>query len=195
MNEHAVQHRHRPTNCLRRALVLAVLGGVTAGTIAPAGGAVEANPPVPAPNPQGDISATFTPQSQPGPCITIGGPPTVDFGQLAFGSGFSAGNGPTVVTSCGPAGRVQDVLASVSNATAAGVPRWTSFDCGSNPPAACITPTNQFAYLLAGVSLTSAPRVIGQVGNLEHQLRLPAPGSAGGGEVIRMTVTILGVLR
>ena len=198
MNEHAVRIQHRPRKSLRRALVLAVLavlGGVTGGTFAPAGGAAEANPPAPAPNPRGDISATFTPQSQPGPCITISGPPTVDFGQLAFGGGFARGNAPTVIASCGPSGRVQNVLASVSTATAAGIPRWTSFDCGSNPSTACITPTNQFAYLLSGVSLTSAPRVVGPTGSLDHQLRLPAPGSAGGGEVIRMTVTILAVLR
>lgn len=182
-------------NCVRRAIGLAVIGVVTAGTIAPAGGTVQADPPVPVPTPGGEVSATFTPRSQPGPCITVGGPSTVDFGQLAFGSGFGAGNAPTIVASCGPAARVQDVLASVSAATAAGVPRWTPFDCGSNPPATCVTPTNQFAYLLAGVSLTSAPRVIGQAGNLDHQLRLPAPGSAGGGEVVRMTVTVLGVLR
>jgi hypothetical protein len=182
-------------NCLRRAIGLAVIGVVTAGTIAPAGGTAQANPPVPAPNPTRDISATFTPKSQPGPCLTIGGASTVDFGQLAFGGGFGPGNAPTIVASCGPPGRVQDVLASVSDATAAGVPRWTPFDCGSNPPATCVTPTNQFAYLLAGVSLTSAPRVIGPAGNLDHQLRLPAPGSTGGGEVVRMTVTVLGVLR
>jgi hypothetical protein len=87
-------------------------------------------------------------------------------------------------------------MASVSNATAAGAPLWTPFDCGSNSPAACVTPTDQFAYLLGGVSLTSTPRMIGPAGgNLAHQLRLPAPGSTGGGEVVRMTVTILGVLR
>jgi hypothetical protein len=87
-------------------------------------------------------------------------------------------------------------MASVSNATVAGAVRWTPFDCEANPPAACVTPTNQFAYLLAGVSLTSTPRMVGPaVGSLAHQLRLPAPGSTGGGEVVRMTVTILGVLR
>jgi hypothetical protein len=150
----------------------------------------------PAPTPEGGVNATFTPQSQPGPCITIGGPSTVDFGQLAFGSGFGTGSTPTAVTSCGPPGRVQDILASVSNATAGGVSRWTSFDCGSNPPATCVTPTNRFAYLLAGVSLGSSPRVVGQAGaSFDHRLRLPAPGSIGGGEVISMTVTILGVLR
>jgi hypothetical protein len=183
-------------NRVRRAIVLAVTAVVTAGTVAPAGGGVVAEPPVPVPSPTGDISATFTPKSPPGPCITIGGPPTVDFGQLAFGGGFGPGSASTVVTSCGPPGRAQDVMASVSDATAAGVPRWTPFHCGANPPAACITPPNQFAYLLAGVSLTAAPRMIGPaVGSLAHQLRLPAPGSTGGGEVVRMTVTILGVLR
>ncbi len=183
-------------NHVRRAIVTAVIAGVTAATIAPAGGTAQANPPLPEPTPTGDVSATFTPKSQPGPCLTIGGPPTVDFGQLAFGGGFGPGNAATVVVSCGPPGRVQDVLASVSDATAAGMPRWTPFDCGSNPPTACVTPTNQFAYFLGGMSLTSSPRTIVQAGgNLDHQLRLPAPGSTGGGEVVRMTVTILGVLR
>jgi len=195
-------------NCLRRAItlavvavvavvaVIAVIAVVTVGTSAPVRAIVPVDLPVPAPNPPDEISATFTPKSQPGPCITIGGPPTVEFGRLAFGSGFGPGAASTVVASCGPAGRVQDVMASVSNATASGVQRWTSFDCGSNPPAGCVTPTNRFAYFLAGVSLTASPRTIGQTGeNFDHQLRLPAPGSTGGGEDIRMTVTILGVLR
>jgi len=149
----------------------------------------------PPPGTDQSVDATFTAVAAPGPCITIGGPPTVDFGQLGFGSGFGPGNAPTTVASCGPIGRTQDVMASVSDATAAGALRWTPLDCGSNTPAVCDTPTNRFAYLLAGVSLTSAPRMIGPAGNLDHQLRLPAPGSVGGGEVVRMTVTILGVLR
>ncbi len=180
---------------LRRAIVVAVTCVVTAGTIAPAGGAVEAEPTAPPPTPTGEVNATFTPKSPPGPCIIIGGPLTVDFGVLAFGGGFGAGNAPTTVASCGPPGRVQDVMASVSNATAAGTLRWTPFDCGTTPASTCTTPTNQFAYLLAGVSLTSTPRMIGPPGNVTHQLRLPAPGSTGGGEVVRMTVTILAVLR
>lgn len=183
---------HRP----HRAFVLALTIAVMAGTSAPAGAYVRAQQPVPAPTPSADVGATFTPTSPPGPCITIGGPPTVDFGQLGFGSGFGSGSTPTVVASCGPPGQVQDVMASVSDATAAGVPRWTPFDCGSDPAASCVTPTNQFAYLLGGVSLTSMPRMIGPAGgSLDHRLRLPAPGSTGGGEVVRMTVTILGVLR
>ncbi len=181
-------------NCFRRVIVFVVTCVVTAATFAPASGNLRAQEP--APSPSADVGATFTPKSPPGPCITIGGPPTVDFGQLGFGSGFGSGNAPTVVASCAPPGQPQDVMASVSDATAAGVPRWTPFDCGSNPPAGCVTQANQFAYLLAGVSLTATPRLIGPAGgNLAHQLRLPAPGSTGGGEVVRMTVTILGVLR
>ena len=183
------------TNRFRRAIVLAATCAVTAGTIAPASGDLRAQEPAPTPSPSADVSATFTPEAPPGPCITIGGPPTVDFGQLGFGSGFAPGSAPTVVASCGQPGRAQDVMASVSDA-AAGVPRWTPFDCGSAPVATCITPTNQFAYLLAGVSLTSTLRLVGPAGgSLDHRLRLPAPGSTGGGEVVRMTVTILGVLR
>lgn len=145
--------------------------------------------------PDRSVDATFTPTSPPGPCITVGGPATVDFGQLGFGSGFALGNASTVVASCGPPDRVQDVLVSVSDATALGIVQWTPFDCSPNPSATCVTPTNGFAYLLGGVSLTATPRLIVPAGRVDHQLRLPAPGSVGGGEVVRMTVTILGVLR
>ncbi len=186
-----------PRSVLRRVIVVAATCAATAGSIAPAHGGVAAEPPVPAPSaPTGDVSATFTPRSPSGPCLTLGGPTTVDFGMLALGGGFGAGSAPTTVTSCGAPGQVQDVMASVSSATTAGLPRWTPFDCGANGAAACVTPTNQFAYLLAGVSLTSTPRMIGPVDvSLDHRLRLPAPGSSGGGEVIQMTVTILAVLR
>jgi hypothetical protein len=179
---------------LPSAIVLAVACAVTAGTIAPAGGPVIAEPAPPGPS--GDIGTTFTPRAVPGPCITIGGPSTVDFGLLSFGEGFTPAGATTPVTSCGPADGAQDILASVSAATSGGIPRWTPFDCGTTPPAACVTPTDRFAYLLGGASLTSTARTIAPVGaTLTHQLRLPAPGSQGGGEVVTMTVTILGVLR
>jgi hypothetical protein len=177
-------------------IVVAAICAATAGSIAPASGNLRAQEPAPPPPSGADVSATFTPKAPPGPCITIGGPPTVDFGMLALGGGFGAGSAPTTVTSCGAPAQVHDVMASVSSATAAGLPRWTPFDCSANVAASCVTPTDRFAYLLAGVSLTSSPRMIGPAGgSFDHQLRLPAPGSTGGGEVVRMTVTILGVLR
>ena len=143
------------------------------------------------PGPGQSVDATFTAVSAPGPCILVGGPTAVDFGQSALGAGFVASTATTTVASCSMI--VQDVRATVSDATAAGSPTaslWAPHDC---PNAECITPVDRFAYRLGGVTLIDAPRSLVLGGPLVHELRLPAPGSSGAGEVITMRVTILAV--
>ena len=139
--------------------------------------------------PDQSLDATFRPVASPGPCVVLGGPTTIDFGQVALGAGFSSSPQTTTVTPCGPI--AQDVRATVSDATgAAGSTLWTPYDC---PDAPCITPPNRFAYRLGGVTLIGPPRSLGLGGPLVHQLRLPAPGSAGAGESVTVRVTILAV--
>lgn len=148
------------------------------------------------PDGSGAIDATFVAVAAPGPCLVLGGPSAVDFGQLVFGSGFATARQTTTVAAC-PATPAQEVLASVGNASAGGVAVWSPMACGQPAPTACVTLRNQFAYVFAGVTLTSTPRSLGSLpsGALGHQLRLPAPGSAGGGELVTMRVTLLAVLR
>ena len=141
------------------------------------------------PEPDQSLDATFRPVAAPGPCVVLGGPTAIDFGGAALGAGFVASTATTTVTPCGPI--AQDVRATVSDATGpAGSTLWTPYDC---PDASCITPPNRFAYRLGSVTLIGPPRSLVLSGPLVHQLRLPAPGSAGAGEAVTMRVTILAV--
>ena len=144
----------------------------------------------------GSIDASFIAVAAPGPCLVLGGPSTVEFGQLAFGGAFATARQATTVAAC-PQTPAQEVLASVGNASVGGVAVWSPMACSESVPTACVTVRNQFAYVFAGVALTETPRSLGSLpgGALGHQLRLPAPGSAGGGELVTIRVTLLAVLR
>jgi hypothetical protein len=176
------------------AAVLAVASLVTVGAVAPVDGPVASAIPGGAVPPDGReqrVVSTFRPVAGPGPCLVVDGPASIGFGRGELGGAPVVGNGTTTIRSCTSAPGVA-VVASVGPAVVGGVPAWQPAPCAATP---CPLAIDEFAYFLASQSLSATPVevVLGQP--LTHVLHLPPPGSAGGGERVRMRVELLGVQR
>jgi hypothetical protein len=174
------------------AAVLAVASLVTVGAVAQVDRRVASATPSGVPPPDGTeqrVSSTFRPVAAPGPCLVVEGPPTIVFGRGEFGGAPVVGTGATTVRTCTPTAGVT-VRASVGPARVGGAPVWQPAPCSATP---CALDVDEFAYFLSSQSLSATPVDITLGQPLTHTLHLPPPGSAGGGERVRLRVDLLGV--
>lgn len=182
------------------ATVLAVTTMVTVGAVAQANGpervvtqvGATAQPVPSPPGPSQSVDSTFRPIGPAGPCIVLDGGGTVQFGSGRLGGPAVTAPTTTTVRACQPGAPAFQTSASVSAATVAGVPTWNPTTCTTGP-ATCEPATNEFAYFLGATSLNRTLTTIDIANPLSHTLKLPPPGSAGGGSNVTMRVSILGV--
>jgi hypothetical protein len=85
------------------------------------------------------------------------------------------------------------VLATVR--TGPGAAAWKPVVCPASPTAPCPLAIDEFAYVLGATALTTTPTEI-DIGRAQsHTLRLPPPGSTGGGSTVRLRVDFVGIER